>query len=214
MSIFRLKQLKNEGKTKRKALNIIQKNLEEFQSSQEKQSPIWPLSIRVIENEVNDQLKAFQQCVREIKDSSVRLEELTKLLKSGEISENIYKILLDELSDNLSPSIEQIFKIRENLEVLRARAKIEWAKEKIGISKLEVQEFSNVFREDLYYKEVYSPVYKWQEIINRINSALSSLTFEEELSIIERYLLIVRERDNSVRSKEVEEAKQICRQRL
>ncbi|MBS7635013.1 CdvA-like protein, partial [Candidatus Bathyarchaeota archaeon] len=136
-------------------------------------------------------------------------------LKSGEISENIYKLLLDELSGNLSLSVEQIFKARETLEILRAKAKIEWAREKIGIRQIEerIDEISrNIFREDLYYREVYSPIHRWQEIVNRIDEALSSLTFEEELSLIERYLSIVRERASP--SKEIEEAKMICQQRL
>jgi hypothetical protein len=202
-----------KNQRKRDASNYAQRQLEDFQSRvQEKQPPAWSSSTRQIENEVNAQLKVFQSYVRDIKEASLRLEELSKMLKSGEISENIYKLLLNELSSNLSLSVEQIFKIREVLEVLKAKAKIEWAREKIGIKQFEEQDSRNIFREDLYYKEVYSPTYRWQEIINRIDEALSSLTFEEELSLIERYLSIVKERASP--SKEIEEAKMICQQRL
>jgi len=204
-----------KNQRKRKFSNYSQRQLEDFQSRvQENQPPAWSSSTRQIENEVNAQLKVFQSYVRDIKEASLRLEELSKMLKSGEISENIYKLLLDELSSNLSLSVEQIFKIREVLEVLKAKAKIEWAREKIKIKQFEEQisESRNIFREDSLVREVYSPIYRWQEIINRIDEALSSLTFEEELSLIERYLSIVKERASP--SKEIEEAKTICQQRL
>ena len=170
-----------------------QKQLENFQSSIEKRISSWNLSTRQIENEVNNYLKDFQSYIKDVKDASLRLEELTKMLKSGEISEHIYNVILDELSNYFSLSIEEIFGIRENLELLRARAKIEWIKEKIGIEKLKKKSYlfkNESYMDDYMMKEVYSPMYKWQEIVNRIDNALSSLTFEEELSIIERLSLI------------------------
>ena len=201
---------------KEKAKNS-QKQLENFQSSMEKRISSWNLSIRQIENEVNNYLKDFQSYIKDVKDASLRLEELTKMLKSGEISEHIYNLILDELSNYFSSLIEEIFRIRENLELLRARAKIEWVKEKIGIEKLEKESYllkNKFYMDDYMRKEVYSPMYRWQEIINRIDNALSSLTFEEELSIIERYLLIVKEKMSRAKSEKMEKAKRICKQRL
>lgn len=214
MPIFHFKQLGGENQTKRKAISVAQRSLEDFQPAQEKQSSEWLSSIKVIENEVNNQIRSFQHYIREIKDSSIRFEELTKMFRLGEISENIYRVLLEELSNDLSPSIEEIFRIRENLELLKARAKIEWAKEKVSISGFEMKEARKISGENVYSREIYSPVNRWQEIISKIDSALLSLTFEEELSIIERYLLITREKNISERSKNFEEAKRICQQRL
>jgi Asp-tRNA(Asn)/Glu-tRNA(Gln) amidotransferase B subunit len=99
---------KQSAKNQRKKgqSNYAQRQLEDFQSRvQEKQPPAWSSSTRQIENEVNNQLKVFQSYVRDIKEASLRLEELSKMLKSGEISENIYKLLLNELSSNLSLSV-------------------------------------------------------------------------------------------------------------
>lgn len=217
---------------RRREDSYVQRHLEDFQSyAQEKQPPSWSSSAKQIESEVDNQLKIFQLHVKEVKETSLRLEELSKMLKSGEITENIYKLLLEELSSNLSLSIEQIFEAREALEVLKARAKIEWAKEKIGIGQfkggqseepshrdreremyLPKYRWQEIRREELYYGEIYLPRYRWQDIIDRIDKALSTLTFEEELSLIERYLSIIREKTSP--SKETEKAKMICQQRL
>lgn len=213
MLIFPLKNTKMEEY--KRHLDVAQKRLENFHAPPKEEQPSLRFpSIKQIENEVNEQLRVFQSHIKDIKYSSLRLEELIKMFKSGEISENAYKLLMDELSSSLSLSIEKIFKVRENLEILRARAKIEWAKEKLDLGVREQEEGGRVLSEEQYYRrEVYSPLYKWQEIINKIDDALSSLKFEDELSIIERYLLITRERRN-VKTKEVEEAIEICRQRL
>ncbi|MCD6465257.1 hypothetical protein J7L27_02690 [Candidatus Bathyarchaeota archaeon] len=194
----------------------MQRRLIEYQqpSRKEEETPTWSFSVREISNEVNNQLKVFQSYIKEIKEASIRLEELTKMLKSGEISENVYNILLDEISNNLSLSIEEVFKIRENLELLRARAKIEWAREKIGIKEeTRTQDYSSIYGRSSV-EETYSPAYRWQEIINKIDSALSSLTFEEEISMIERYLSIMRKKGSPSISENIEKAKQICQQRL
>ena len=199
------------SKDRRKKNKHLQKRLENFHSSQENNVSAWGSSIRQIEDEVNKELTAFQSHIEDIKDSALSLEELTKMLKSGEISEYVYNLILDELSNHLSSSIEEIFRIREKLELLRARAKIEWVKEKIGIEKLEE---SYSLPDKSLIKEAYSPLYRWREIANKIDKVLSSLTLEEELSIIERYLLIIRERTSKVKSKEMEEAIRICKRRL
>lgn len=200
--------------SKKKSGNKIQRRLIEYQqpSRKEEEAPAWSISVREITNEVNEQLKVFQSYIKEIKEASIRLEELTKMLKSGEISENVYNVLLDEISNNLSLSIEEVFRIRENLELLRARAKIEWAREKIGIKEIETHVQSYGGRGTL--EDAYSPAYKWQEIIKKIDSALSSLTFEEEISMIEKYLSIMKKKGSPSTSENIEKAKQICRQRL
>ena len=203
--------------SRKKSSNKLQRRLIEYQQSsrKEEETPTWSFSVREIANEVNNQLKVFQSYIKEIKEASIRLEELTKMLKAGEISENVYNILLDEISNNLSLSIEEVFKIRENLELLRARAKIEWAREKIGIKEAETrtQSYSSIYGRSSV-EETYSPAYRWQEIINKIDSALSSLTFEEEISMIERYLSIMRRKGSPSISENIEKAKQICQQRL
>ena len=203
---------RSKSKRQKRISDYIEGSLKNFdRSPQEKEMPIWSSSLRQIENEVNGQIRSFQTYLSEIKDTSLRLEELNKMLESGEISKNVYGLLLNELGSVLSSSIKEIFKIRERLEVLRARAKIEWAKEKIGLGIVSSEE-KHVER--MYLNEPYILLNRWKEIVGKIDEALSSLTFEDELSIIERYLLIIRSGINSIRSKGVEEAKEICRRRL
>ena len=64
--------------------------------------PISKVSIKHLENEVGNYLKDFQSSVKQIKETSLGLEELAKLLKSDEISENAYRLILNELGAHLS----------------------------------------------------------------------------------------------------------------
>jgi chromosome segregation ATPase len=220
-----------EGAKKR--VNQAQRRLDDYKPPPEKSLPPWIASLREVESEVESNIKALQLSIKNVKDVSLKLEELTKMLKNGEISESIYRILLDELSGGLSSLVDEIFKVRENLELLRARAKVEWAKEKIGIEDLlkrspspyalsayeksvSGKQGSQQFANDPLLREFYPslPINRWQEIINRIDNALSSLTFEEELSIIEKYLSIVKGGYHSEELKGNEVAKRICQQRL
>ncbi|MEM2669415.1 MAG: hypothetical protein QW188_05175, partial [Candidatus Bathyarchaeia archaeon] len=196
----------------KKTVNRAQKRLDEYNSAPEKNLPQWALSLREVEEEVDKNLKTLQLRIQDIKETSLKIDELTKMFKAGEILENTYKILLSELSAGLSLSIEEILKTRENLELLRARAKLEWAREKIETERITTEYLSREYvSRELYHS---LPVFRWQEILSRIDSALSSLSFEEELSIIERYLSITRERDLSEKLNEIKLIKQICQQRL
>jgi len=185
----------------------------------EKKEPCPPraTSIKPIEDETNAELKAFQSAVKEVKETSLKLEELTKLFKSGEIPENAYKLVMSELGDHLSMLVEEIFKLRETLELDRARAKLEWAKEKIGLKEFEIPEHARVSAaEEAYLKrQLYAPLYRWEDIISKINSALSSLTMDEEASIIEQYLSLVKERlSPKAGSEESKGGRTVCQHRL
>lgn len=161
---------------------------------------------------MSEELKAFQTYVKSIKETSLKLEELIKMLESGDITENAYGLIIDELGDQLSVTVDEIFKLREMLDLSRARAKLEWAKEKIGLKELETPERQTMLRGDPYY---HSPLYRWEELVSKIDAALSSLTMEEELSIIERYLALIKERlASKVGSEEIERTRTVCRQRL
>lgn len=167
---------------------------------------------------MNDEIKAFHSYVKQMKEVSLSLEELTKLFKSGEISENAYRLIMKDLGDQLSVSVEEIFKLREVLGLARARAKLEWAREKVGLEEFRTLENQ---RKDytLELKEIRSmdwPLNKWEEVVSRIDVALSSLTMGEEILIIEQYLSLIKERFASAKaeSEEVERVKGLCEQRL
>jgi len=200
----------NRGK--KRGSRYLQKQITEYrQTAQEKQSSTWPLSVKQLENEVNESIKDFQSVVKEIKNMLLSLDELARMLRSGEISESIYNVLLEELSENLSASIEKAFSLREKLEVLKAKSKIEWAREKITGRAAEAREMQK------YYGESYlAPYYRLQDLISRTEEALSTLNFEEEISIIEQYLSTIKGKGkiSSEKLKKIEETKKICQQRL
>jgi len=205
----------------RKSKFNAQARLESFQylPPEKRSNFLWFSSIKEVEGEVDNNLKVLQLSIKNVKEVSLKLEELTKMLKSGEISESIYETLLDELDGVLSSSVEEIFRIRENLELLRARARVEWAKEKIGMEDL-LRRGSSAYVLSAYEKSVTGefhsklPMSRWQKIIDRIDGALSSLTLEEELSIIEKYLSIVKWGGHPEELKVNEATKQICQQHL
>jgi hypothetical protein len=91
------------------------------------------VSVKQLENDVDSSLKDFQLYVEKVKETSLGIEELSKLVKSGEISEAAYKLIVNDLGAQLALSIEDIFEIRESLELARAKAKLEWAKQKVSL---------------------------------------------------------------------------------
>jgi uncharacterized membrane protein len=189
------------------------------------------VSIKKLEKAVNDYLKSFEVHVKRIKDTSLSLEELAKLLSSGEISENAYELIMDELGVQLSQSVEDIFKLREVLEVARAKAKLEWAKEKVGAhqispeaSKSASQQYvgrgkdtveSDFWRMEKSDQSTYSSrLMRWEEMVSKIEVALSSLAIEEETAIIEQHLSLIREKlALGSRSEEIDHAISVCKKR-
>jgi len=203
---------------KNRAVNPFQRQLDAFQTppqEEKKRLPVQEISIKELESEVNKYLKDFQSYIKRIKETSLRLDELTKLLKSGEISENAYRLIMNELGELLSLSVEDMFSLREVLEIARARAKLEWAKEKIGLMEnptlRELVERSAPSKQDLYPLSLQ----RWEDLISKIDDALSSLSIEEEASITERYLSLLKEKLSlKARREEVEKGISICQQRL
>lgn len=211
------KKLPSNSSQKNRAVDPFQRQLAGLQTPrQEKQPPPKVTSVRQIEDEVNEEVKAFQSHVKEMKETSLKLEELTKMLKSGEIPDNAYKVIIGELGDHLSMSVREIFNLREMLELARAKAKLDWAKEKIGLKEFEVPEGQMIIKDDAYLRrELYSSLYKCEDVISKIDSTLSSLTMEEEASIIEQYLSLIKERFiPRAASDEIERARAACQQRL
>jgi len=203
---------------KNRAVNPFQRQLDAFQTppqEEKKRLPVQEISIKELESEVNKYLKDFQSYIKRIKETSLRLDELTKLLKSGEISENAYRLIMNELGELLSLSVEDMFSLREVLEIARARAKLEWAKEKIGLMEnptlRELVERSAPSKQDFYPLSLQ----RWEDLISKIDDALSSLSIEEEASITERYLSLLKEKLSlKARREEVEKGISICQQRL
>lgn len=169
------------------------------------------------EDDIEVAIKAFKSHVENVKEVSLRLEELGKMLKSGELSENVYRMIMDELGDQLSISVEEIFRLREVLEITKAKAKLEWAKEKVGFTEPETKGVYMLFEREDYTRNLAGATIssRWESMISKIDSALSTLTIEEELSIIKQYLSLIESRFSPrVDSAKIERAKMVCEQRL
>jgi len=212
----RSKQSSDEALQKRR-IDLFQRQLNTFKTApQEKRIPNQTLSFKEIEDEVNGKIKDFQHYVEYVKEASLKLEELTKMLKSSEISEETYKLLMGELGDQLSISVKEIYKLRKALELDRAKAKLEWAKEKIGMNSARANppEMRIIYEDE--YGRRFSPSYKWEEIISKIDKVLSSLTIMEEVSILEQYLSFIKDFVEGGRSSEakLKEGKELCERRL
>jgi len=208
----RSKKPPNNSLQKGRFLDSSQMKLNSFQKPpRENQLLIQTVSVGELRDEVNENLKAFHTCVKAIKETSLKLKELNKLLKSGEISESVYMLIMEELSRNLSVSFEEMLNLRRMLELSRTRAKLEWAKDK-----KELEETIGVLKNNVSMeRELYSPLHRWESIISDINKALSSLTIEEELSLIEQYLSVTKELfDREAQSEEIEKSRILCEQRL
>lgn len=201
-----------------RVVDPYQKQLDVFQaSSQErKSSSSLRVSVKQIEDDVEEDLRDLQSYIEDVKVVSLQLEELRKMLRSGEVSESTCVLIREELGGQLSMSLEEIFRLREGLELARAKAKLEWAREKMELREFERLRNSATITGDTYMeRKLYSPVRRWEEIVSKIDAALSSMPIEEETSIIEQYLSLIKE-GLSVKSgsEKVIRSEALCRQRL
>lgn len=224
----RFRKSKNENEV----VDPYQRQLNGFQTPrQDRRATLSStFSISQIEDEVRENLKSFQSCIEGIEETSLKLGELRKMLRSGEISENVHKLISDELGEQLSISLEEMFKLREALELAQVKVKLELAGEKTAagesertasleaksrgtyVADLREQKMARA----LTHLSVYYPsVYRWEEIVSKIGAAFSSMTIGEEASIIEQYLSLINERVSPRSgSEKVERGKALCRQRL
>lgn len=220
-SLFkRLRKLKNPfGKSQNgRTTDSFQRQLNGFQAppQEKRRPPIREVSIGQIENEANDELKSFKSHVKQVKNISLKMNELIKMLKSGEISENVYEIIMVELGEHLSLSIEEIFMLREMLEISRGKAKLEWIKEKIRWKELETlrAQLGEWRPGDGQQSKSSTSLYRVEQIISNIDATSSSLTIEEETSIIEQYLSFIKDFSQKTGSEEIKKGLMASQQRL
>jgi len=160
-----------------------------------------------LREEAEEKLKIFQSNIKEMKDLSLKMEELAKLFRSGEISKSIYDVIRAEMGSRLSALLEEQFNLREFLELAKTKAKLEWAKEKLGLKEFESRQRSTYASQDtLHY-----PLLKWERIISSIDEAFASLPIEDEISFFSQYLNMIKERGSSG---EIERSKAFCQRRL
>lgn len=232
------------GKSKSKSSQIqravmpVQRRLDEIKPvTQEREKPtsIADISIKDLEKMVYDYVSEFQSKVKRVKEISLSIKELLKLSKTGEIPEFAHNLIRDELGIHLSISLEEVFSIRESLELAKAKAKLEWAKEKISMAinttstivspqsqKREeseyVRAYSDIAQSDFLAdqnsrEKIYS-LQRWENLISKIDTALSQLPVEDETEIIEQYLSMLKEKSSIGFTAEIEKRIALCQQRL
>ena len=186
-----------DSQQKGRVLNGYQKQIDMFQvrNEQERRPSIPEVSFKQVEREAYDSVKHFQSLIKHLKQTNSSLEELRKMFKSGEITENAYKLIMSELTQDLSFSIESIFKLRDYLEVIKARAKLELIKEKGELKSVQPEQQGMIRSSQYIYQASYSSeISRWDEVISKIEAALSSMAIEEEISIIENYLYLIKDK--------------------
>jgi len=173
-------------------------------------------SAEPIEDETIEVIDAFQSHFKNVKETSLKLDEARRMLKSGEVGEDMCRLIVDELGEQLSTTAEEMYKLRESLELARARAKLERAKEETELKWVLTPERQDTLRRDAYLRrKLYAPLHRWQEVTSKIDTALASLTIEEEASIIQQCLSLMREKpDPHTLADENERRKRLCQQRL
>jgi len=192
----------------------FQKQLEFHVTPQKKSRfPSKAISFKQMEDMVKDDLEIFQAHMKEVRDASLKLKELEKMLGSGEITENTYDVIRAELGERTASSLEEIFKLKESLELARARARLELVKEKAEMRSTGIMEERALRASEEPY--VYSSLQRWEKLISSIDEALSSLTMDEEISFLEQYLSMTKEGNPSKeRLEAIERARELCRKRL
>jgi len=205
---------KKRSSRKNRASVPFQKQLE-FQVAPQRKSrfPSKAISFKQMEGIVKDDLEIFQAHMKEVREASLKLEELEKMLRSGEITENTYDVIAAELGERIVSSLEEIFKLKGSLELARTRAKLEWAKEKAEMTSAGIMEERALTASPEPFG--YSPLQRWEKLISSIDEALSSLTIDEEISFLERYLSLTKEGNPSKeRLEAIGRARELCRKRL
>ncbi len=197
---------------------IPQSRLDNFQTAKQEKEPYLFLrvSIEEIEEEVGNVMKDFRSYIDEIKEVSMKIDELSKMFKRGEITGSVYQSIMKELSNSLSFLVDRIFNLREILETAKAKAKLEWTKERIRMKAVESDLYLKMVKGESHVKRVSSPIHRWEEIISRIDRALSYLTIEDEVTILSHYLSSVKWSDGATSggSDGIERAKSLCKQRM
>jgi len=189
-----------------------------FRTHSQKKSQPSPnvISTGLVEDEIFEFIDTFQSRFKNVKETSLKLDEARRMLKSGEIAEDTCRLVMDELGEQLSATIEEMYRLRETLELARARAKLEWAKEETELKDGLTLERQDMLKRDVYLRrKLYAPLHRWEEVISKIDAALASLTIEEEASIIQQCLSLMREKLHpQTPGEESERRRRLYQQRL
>jgi hypothetical protein len=168
-----------------------------------------------ISKEAKKSISAFNLLLTSLQDIFLEINEIEKMFKSGEINENTFRLLMNALAKEAITKVNEIYFLRDKLELIKTRAKVEWAREKIELNRVLSPESQKILEWDAHLrKRVYMPLNMWENIISLIEKSLSFLTIERELSIIEQCLLLIKKRHVNMPIEIIEGYRKICKQRL
>jgi len=179
---------------------------------QEMPKPGHEASTTHLKDEVDNGIEDFQDCIGRVDETTLRLEELAKLFRSGEISQAAYDTIRTDLGQRLFLLVQEAYALRESLELARARAKLEWSKKRVGLPTRSaeteaaaadlryVRGFKDVL-ESKYWSEAGSGhmvdslgLEEWEGLVSKIDNVLSSLGVKKEAALIQQYLALLKDR--------------------
>jgi len=187
---------------------------------------------KLLEDEVEEHIKDFQSCIKQIKETSLSLKELSKLQTSGDIAEDAYRQIVEELGEQMSSALDNAYRFKMILTIAKAKARLEQAKEETDVTS---HPKGTSEQEDLRYIRAYkdmvesdhwrvsrssdrtypSSSQKWHHLLSRIEDSLSSLSIEDEVTFIEQYTSLLKEELSAKSlSTETEKSMSACRERL
>ncbi len=208
-------------KPESESLGSRQMRLDIFLASSAKegeQAPVNAVSTdfeKNISKEAKEATSAFNIFLTGLQEIFLGISEIEKMLRSGEISENTYQFLMSMLVKEALAKLNEIYLLKDKLELIKARARVEWAREKRELDRLLSPENQRILEWDSHLrKNVYMSLNVLEEVISLIEKSLSSLTFEKELAIIEQCLSLIRKKNVSIPMETIGNYREICKQRL
>jgi len=205
-----LSRLKRKKSKRKRPYDPFQRRLDFGDVPKSKSFPPKTNSFKQMKNRVKEDLEFFRMYMKEVRNASLKMEELERMVRSGEVAKSTYDMIAAELGEIMTSSLESLFKLKEDLEMMRVRAKLEWVREKA-----EIGEARMIDKKAVGEQHVYSSVSRWEGLISDIDKALSSLTIDEEISFLERYLSLTQGGNPSKeRSEAIERGRELCGKRL
>lgn len=144
---------------------------------------------RELLQDVKKRVSELKSCVEQMKQLSAKMEELSRLQRSGEVHQSLYEPIRSEVNSRLMASFKSFLQLRDDLEVDRVKMKLEWARLKLGLREVE-ESMRRLGVEPTHYSfelrhEGHGDIVALESCMKDVEEALGLLSFESELSLYE-----------------------------